>query len=120
MKKKKSYIPTIVEIKFSNNKYNIKNISNIESGFSPLSGFEPLYEPDYWNNKSNIKNNHNCYSYAFNDIKCKRQGKAQPGYFAHFPSIQNDEYNCKDIYKRIKRDNPALSLIHISEPTRPY
>lgn len=105
----KNYIPTVVKIEYINNKYNVRNLSNIEAGFSPLSGYEPTYDPDSWNMKQNIKNNHNCYSYAFNDINLKRQGKAQPGYFAHFPSIQNKEYNCKAIYKRIKRDNPAIT-----------
>ena len=45
---------------------------------------------------------------VFNDYQGKRTGKAQPGYFAHYPPINNTEYNCDDIYKRIKKDNPSI------------
>ena len=33
---------------------------------SPLSRFEPTYDPDFWNNHYNIKETHNCFAYAFN------------------------------------------------------
>ena len=38
----------------------------------------------------------------------KRRGKAQPGYFAGYPSIRTNEYNCDSIFKRIKADNPSV------------
>ena len=83
--------------------------------FSPLSGTEPSFEPIKWN-KPTIKNNHNCYSYAFNQINPTRKGKAQPGYFSGYKHIDDNEYNCKSFYKRLKRDNPSLYLTSFEQP----
>jgi len=83
-------------------------VYRIKYGLSPMTGFEPKYEPIRWNNNSKIRENHNCYSYAFNDIHGKRKGKAQPGYYANYPPISSSEYNCDAIYKRIKKDNPSV------------
>ena len=102
------YLPTIVTISYIDNEIQVSNIKTILQGKSPLSGNEPHYEPWKWNDKDYIKNFHNCYSYAFNDYQGRRTGKAQPGYFAHYPPINNTEYNCDDIYKRIKKDNPSI------------
>ena len=79
--------PRIVTIIQKNNKLNNNNIYRIKYGLSPLTGYEPKYDPARWNNNSKIRENHNCYSYAFNDIHSKRTGKAQPGYYANYPPI---------------------------------
>ena len=100
--------PKIVTIIQQNNKLNNQNVYKIRYGLSPMTGYEPPYEPTKWNNNSRIRDNHNCYSYAFNDIHSKRTGKAQPGYYANYPPINSSEYNCDAIYKRIKRDNPSV------------
>ena len=79
--------------------------------FSPLSGSEPKYEPHKWNDNPNIKDTHNCYSYALNQIVSNRKGKPQPGYFAHFNHISNNEYkDCKHFFKRLKKDSPSMYL----------
>jgi len=77
--------------------------------FSPLSG------PVKWNSP-NIKQNHNCYSYAFNQINPTRKGKAQPGYFSGFNHIEDNEYNCQSFYQRLKKDNPSLYLTSFEQP----
>ena len=100
--------PRIIRIIQQNNKLNNTNIYKIKYGLSPVTGYEPKYEPLRWNNNSRIRDNHNCYSYAFNDIHSKRTGKAQPGYYANYPPINPSEYNCEAIYKRIKKDNPSV------------
>ena len=79
------------------------------NGLSPLSGYEPKYNPKYWNNKYNIKNNNNCYSYAVNN-KNNKFGKPQPGYFARFNHIQNNQYKCAHFFKRILNDIPSVYL----------
>ena len=106
-----SLIPTVILIKKFKNKLDYKNKEKISKGISPTSGAEFMYNPDKWNKNSNIKLNHNCYSYAFNDIKLDREGKAQPGYYANYPPINESEYNCDSIYKRIKKDNPSIYKI---------
>lgn len=35
---------------------------------SPLSGYEPPYEPEIWNTEKSIQHSHNCYAYATNYI----------------------------------------------------
>ena len=36
------------------------------SRISPLTGWEPKYEPERWNIKNEIRETHNCFSYAMN------------------------------------------------------
>lgn len=104
------YTPKVITIESKVPFYDMKNIKDIINGIGPLSGFEPVYNPNEWNLNENIKMNHNCYSYAFNDKHPRRKGKAQPGYYANYPPISEKEYNCNDIYKRIKRDNPSVRI----------
>lgn len=93
-------------------KYSKKYKKNKE--FSPLSGYEPKYEPQKWNNEV-VQHNHNCYAYVLNTIASKRSGKPQPGYFAGFPSIQDSDYNCLEFYKRLKKDIPSMYLASFDE-----
>ncbi len=86
----------------------IKN-KNDMNGLSPLSGYEPSYNPNYWNNNKNIKNNNNCYSYSVN-YKNHKFGKPQPGYFSKFNHIQNNQYKCVSFFKRILNDIPSVYL----------
>jgi hypothetical protein len=90
------------EMEAVSNKYDMK-------GLSPLSGYEPNYNPNYWNNNKNIKNNNNCYSYSVNN-KNHHFGKPQPGYFARFNHIQNNQYKCAYFFKRILNDIPSVYL----------
>ena len=94
-------------------------IKNSVSEFSPLSGSEPKYEPHRWNDNPNIKDTHNCYSYAIDQIVSHRKGKPQPGYFAHFKNISNKEYrSCKHFYKRLKKDSPSMYLTTFDKKCR--
>lgn len=106
--KNADYSPKIIIISKSETMLNNINKNNIKNGFSPLSGYEKKWTPKLWNHNFNIKTNNNCYSYAFNHIRGKREGKAQPGYYANYPPISEKEYNCSAIYKRIKKDNPSI------------
>jgi len=74
---------------------------------SPVSGYEPEYKPEKWNNVNIIKN-HNCYSYMMNAIASGRDNKPQPGYFSGFDHISNDGYTCDNFFKRMKKDNPSI------------
>ena len=79
------------------------------NGLSPVSEYEPTYNPNYWNNNKNIKNNNNCYSYSVNNKNLKF-GKPQPGYFARFNHIKNNQYKCAYFFKRILNDIPSVYL----------
>ena len=93
------------------NKFEIEAVNNKNdmNGLSPLSGYEPTYNPNKWNNNKNIKNNNNCYSYSVNN-KNNQFGKPQPGYFARFNHIKDNQYKCVSFFKRILNDIPSVYL----------
>lgn len=53
------------------------NIMSRAASLLPTSGYEPAYNPNYWNKDSNIRRA-NCYAYAMDVLK-KTEGKLQPG-----------------------------------------
>ena len=114
---KSPYVISLKEMNRNTSKYflNKPQMSNSKEQISPISGAEPIYEPQRWNVKNNIRDNHNCYAYLLNTIVAKRSGKPQPGYFSGFSSINSTEYNCQDFYKRLKKDIPSLYLTSFDE-----
>jgi len=113
-KSKKSEKPYVIEIKkFKSNEnyiYNRDTMFKSNKEFSPLSGSELEYDPDKWNKDYNIKNNHNCYSYALGKIVRGLESKAQPGYASGFEHIDDKDYDCKAFRERLKRDSPGSYL----------
>lgn len=87
---------------------------------SPLSGWEPDYEPDRWNAKKEIRTTHNCFSYSFNimdtrQIKsCLNDSKCdvpfhQPGSMSGWPRFNDtDPKTCPNMIARLMGDNPTL------------
>ena len=119
--------PYIISIKetinyINNNNSHNKNFikkSNKNNMFSPLSGYEPKYEPKKWNKNKNIKANHNCYAYALNRYATNRGNKSQPGYFSNFPPLKDTDYSCATFIKRLKKDNPSLYITDFNTKCRP-
>ena len=98
--------PYILKFNFKNNdKFLNKNIVSSKE-YSPLSGSELEYQPEKWN-KSNIKNSHNCYSYVLGKRIQDIKNKPQPGYSSGHKHINDDQYECKFFYDRLKKDAPA-------------
>lgn len=113
MNKKKSFNPFILVIKDQINSSNdSKWISEEDyvNDLSPMSGSEPAYEPLKWNLNDNIRETHNCYSYAINKWATTREDKSQPGYRSEFPSIRETDYNCMTFYERMRHDIPGFYL----------
>ena len=111
--KKKSYKPYVFEIKkFKNNEslLNDSSLLKFTSSISPLSGSELEYDPDRWNKDTEIKESHNCYSYALGKIIKRLKSKAQPGYASGFDHIEDDEYKCNYFRERLKKDSPGSYL----------
>ena len=98
---------------------NANSYPETPSGFSPLSGSEPVYQPKKWNDRHRIKHTHNCYAYALDAIMPSRMGKPQPGYFSNFPPLQSNDYYCEEFYRRIKKDNPNMYLTSYEERCKP-
>jgi hypothetical protein len=112
-KKKISNKPYVLKIKkFKKNEELLNSNNLLESilEFSPLSGSEFEYNPDVWNNDYNIKNTHNCYTYALGKVVLGLESKAQPGYASGFDHIDDSEYDCKYFRERLKNDSPASYL----------
>ena len=110
LKSKKPYIMEIKKFKNNESLINNNKIFQSEKDFSPLSGSELKYNPDKYNKNYNIKNTHNCYSYALGKIVNDLESKAQPGYASGFDHIKSDDYNCKSFRKRLKKDSPGSYL----------
>jgi len=108
-KEKGNYTPRFVYLYKQQFEMEAVKNKNDMKGLSPLSGYEHKYNPNYWNNNKNIKNNNNCYSYSVNN-KNHKFGKPQPGYFARFNHIQNNQYKCAYFFKRILNDIPSVYL----------
>jgi hypothetical protein len=96
---------------------------------SPLSGFEPDYQPKEWNDPDDLRNSHNCFSYAFNvwDKKkrenCKNNGDCgfhQPGYAAGYPSFSDKQFKtCSDMMARLEGDNKIIKRTTFKKRSRP-
>jgi len=113
-KKGGSKKPYLLDIpKFKNNEYLIDNEKEglyYSKDFSALSGSELQYNPNLWNNNDDIKNTHNCYTYALGKIIPGLDSKAQPGYASGYEHINDDEYECKAFRERLKKDSPGSYL----------
>ncbi len=89
---------------------------------SPLSGYEPPYEPLRWNDRRNIRETHNCFAYAMNihDPKqiedCNRSENCnvpfhQPGYASGHNGFSSTRLKtCTDMIGRILGDNPSMRM----------
>jgi hypothetical protein len=94
---------------------------------SPMSGVEPKVNLEAWNKNSNLKESHNCFSYAMNAIDDKlikecgetedcNTGFHQPGYasgYGHFS--EKHEKGCNDMVSRLWGDNPDVQPIDFHE-----
>ena len=85
------------------------------SRHAPLSGCEPPYEPDVWNNLKSIFLTHNCFSYGMNYIDKKQIEECekndcntafhQPGSISGYPKFNDkDPKTCPNMIGRIIGD----------------
>lgn len=93
---------------------------------SPLSRFEPDYDPDHWNNNPKIKETHNCFAYAFNINDPKQMEKCnnpncdvpfhQPGMAAGYSKFKSSKpKTCPNMVARILGDNPKVEMTTFEE-----
>lgn len=93
---------------------------------SPLTGWEPKYEPKKWSFNPKIRKTHNCFSYAMN-VQDIRQVKAcgeepncnvsyhQPGAAAQFPGFSEGKLkSCPEMTARIRGENPTIYTINFT------
>ena len=87
---------------------------------APLSGWEPPYEPERWNNRNEVRLVHNCFSYAMNIIDtdqikaCLKDPDCdvpfhQPGSISGYPKFNDkDPKTCPNMIARLMGDNPTI------------
>lgn len=97
---------------------------------SPLSGYEPKYNPNLYNGKTTVQNSHNCFAYAF-DIreklpadKCNEKGCMvpfhQPGRKSGYPRWHEiPDKRCPDVVSRIKADVPGVKITNFTRRCPP-
>jgi hypothetical protein len=85
---------------------------------APLSGSEPMYEPERWNKEDSVRLTHNCFSYSYNIIdpkqidECKKDPNCdppfhQPGSESGYPRFNDtDPKTCPNMIARLMGDNP--------------
>ena len=88
---------------------------------SPLSGYEPTFNPDYYNRLKGVKESHNCFAYAFNHIQmpqiksCTKNSCSipfhQPGRASGYPKWSKiNGKRCPDILARLFGDVKGLKF----------
>ncbi len=90
----------------------------------PLTGYEPVYNPNKWNKNPAIRESHNCYNYAFGYMdqhlveRCRAKQNKECRSMFHQPGSVNGERNALDAKERrncshldrlILADNPKVS-----------
>lgn len=89
---------------------------------SPLTGYEPSYQPDLWNKKRELRETHNCFSYAMN-VHDPKQVQAcllnedcnvpfhQPGSASGHPGFRSQRLKtCPNMIARLLGDNPSMKM----------
>lgn len=77
-----------------------------------LTGWEPAYDPDFFNKNPDLKGSHNCAAYAFgylNPKATKDDPFPQPGNFAGYPRFSKTRRKtCPDMLARVFGDMPTV------------
>lgn len=93
---------------------------------APLSGYEPQFNPDRYNQHKGIKESHNCFAYAFDHIQMPKKLNCtdnscpipfpQPGRASGYPKwSKTNGKRCPDIVSRIKGDVPGSRMSTFTE-----
>ncbi len=77
-----------------------------------LTGYEPPYDPNFFNNNPNLKGSHNCAAYAFGYLNTqadKNDPFPQPGAYSGYPRFSKvKRKTCPDMLARIFGDMPSV------------
>ena len=96
-----------------------RNHYNLLKTVIHLSGNEPMYDPDKYNKYKGIKESHNCFSYALDDInlpkKCTKKAcdvsYPQPGFYSGYPKWNDIKgKRCPDLLARLIGDIPEIKI----------
>jgi hypothetical protein len=95
---------------------------------SPLTGAEPAYQPETYNNDKAIRHSHNCFAYAMNvkDQKKIKECREQNNCRFHVPGKEKGHPNfsgqmgktCSDVIGRTMSSIPKGYLINFATPCK--
>jgi hypothetical protein len=100
---------------------------------SPTNGWEPLYEPNRWNQIKEYLSTHNCFAYAFNFLDASLMGRCrenekdgrcdspfhQPGSASGASPFSSKVLKtCPNLYSRLKGDVPSMKPSTFEEPCK--
>ncbi len=96
------------------------------TAISPLSGYEPSYDPDQWNKHKGVKEAHNCFAYAYRFMDMPKTPKCtnescpisfpQPGRASGYPKWSKIKgKRCPDIIARALGDVPGSKRVPFTE-----
>lgn len=94
-----------------NSKNNNKSLPTGSSSMKglPLSGSEPHYDPEKWNNNFMDRINHNCYAYVLDDFVKDRAKRPQPGHRDKtIQTFRKQDYTREEMTRRAIYDNPSI------------
>lgn len=93
--------------------------NNVAPLGSPLSGGELPMDLEWWKTFDHLSE-HNCYDYAFGNVKVKTRSRSQPGTITGGAIDADIPYTCELVDMRLKRDHgDALRPISYSEQCAP-
>ena len=93
---------------------------------SPLTGFEPSYNPNKYNGTRKMRESHNCFAYAFDHVEMPPDYECnenicntpfhQPGRKSGFPKWSESKgKRCPDLISRLRADIPGIKTVSFSE-----
>jgi hypothetical protein len=93
---------------------------------SPLTGFEPVYQPLKYNGTRRIRDSHNCFAYAFDHVELPPESECnetqcstpfhQPGRKSGYPKWHKTRgKRCPDLLARLRADIPGIRTAKFEE-----
>jgi hypothetical protein len=93
---------------------------------SPLSGYEPNYNPKKYNGTKKMREAHNCFAYAFDHVELLPESECneeecsvafhQPGRKSGFPKWSEAKgKRCPDLFARLRADAGKISSVGFTE-----
>lgn len=98
---------------------------------SPLTGYEPAYNPSRYNKTRRIRNSHNCFAYAFDYMEVPSEKECnekycntrfhQPGIQSGYPKWRHVKMKqCPDLVSRLRGDIPGIINTTFEEKCPPH
>lgn len=87
---------------------------------SPTTGWEHDYDPDWWR-QFDYTENHNCYDYAFGNVRFDDRVRSQPGTLDGDERMPTDiQYTCDNVTDALIDDHKNIRNVDFSTQCGPH